>query len=176
MLCTAGDDIGETVEIAEKDLALSGMTFDGAFSLIMPESYVGLPFMDVDTKENESRKLAQAESDLNCYATLIEQRQRGVRQLHTSRWPKTNSRVLGWAFVKWLLSDKPFQVSEERCIGCGQCVKHCPMDNVTLDDGNHPRWLHTGRCISCFACYHHCPTHAIEYGNRTRNKGQYHHP
>ncbi len=176
MLCTAGDDIGETVEIAEKDLSASGLSFDSAFSLIMPESYVGLPFMDVDNADNEARKLSQAEKDLKRYSDIIRQRQTDVRLLHTSHWPKTNSRLLGWAFVRWLLTDKPFHVVEDRCIGCGLCVRSCPMANVVQDDDKHPQWMHDGRCISCFACYHHCPSHAIEYGGRTRHKGQYHHP
>jgi len=47
-LCTAGDNIGETMYILESDLASVGLHVDSAFSLIMPESYVGLPFMDVD--------------------------------------------------------------------------------------------------------------------------------
>ena len=55
-LCTAGDNIGETIEILEKDLSEVGIHLDSAFSLIMPESYVGLPFMDVDTEAKEKAK------------------------------------------------------------------------------------------------------------------------
>ena len=29
------------------------------------------------------------------------------------------------------------------------------------------------RLTMCLACYHACPQHAIQYGNRTKNKGQY---
>ena len=172
-LCTAGDDIGETIDIFESDLlAATGLHLDSAFSLLMPETYIGLPFMDVDTPENEQRKLLQAKADLREYIRLIADRKHDRKHLHLSHWPKTNSRLLGGAFVRWLLTDKPFWVTDERCIGCGKCASACPVSNLSFD-GHRPHWLHTGRCLSCFACYHHCPVHAIEYGSRTRHKGQY---
>ena len=52
-LMTAGDNIGETARILRKELAAVGLSLHAACSLLMPESYVGLPFMDVDSKENE---------------------------------------------------------------------------------------------------------------------------
>ena len=59
-LCTAGDNIGETFDILAGDLANSGLGLDSRCSLIMPESYVGLPFMDVDTPTKEKAKKAAA--------------------------------------------------------------------------------------------------------------------
>ncbi len=171
-LCTAGDDIGETIDILARDLSRCGLSPDSAFSLQMPESYVGLPFMDTDTPEREVEKKRKAAEDLQRYAAIILQRQCGVRQLHLSHWPRINSRVLGAAFKRWLLTDKPFKVDKERCTGCGRCVSVCPAGNITLA-GHLPQWLHNGRCLSCFACYHHCPARAIEYGHRTQRKGQY---
>ncbi len=173
MLCTAGDDIGETVELFESDLVkATGRRLDAAFSLLMPESYVGLPFMDVDTPAAEARKLRQARADLSEYIGMIGSRRHDRSHLHLSRWPKTNSRLLGGAFVRWLLTDKPFHVAEDLCVGCGQCARACPTGNIRLEDGQ-PQWAHSGNCLSCFACYHHCPAHAIAYGRRTRHKGQY---
>ena len=55
-LCTTGDNVGEAIKIFRKDLEKQGLHLDSAFSLIMPESYVGLPFMDVDTPVNEAKK------------------------------------------------------------------------------------------------------------------------
>ena len=49
IVCTAGDTVGEAVSIMENRLLSIGIKVDSAISLIMPESYVGLPFMDVDT-------------------------------------------------------------------------------------------------------------------------------
>ena len=56
VVCTAGDNVGEAVDILEKDLAEVGIKVHSAISLIMPESYVGLPFMDVDKPEKEAKK------------------------------------------------------------------------------------------------------------------------
>lgn len=94
-MCTAGDDIGETMDILKKDLAQHGIKLDSAFSLIMPESYVGLPFMDVDTKENEERKKVKAAKDLAIYGQFITERKVGMTYLTLGRWPRVNSRLLG---------------------------------------------------------------------------------
>lgn len=171
-LCTAGDDIGETMDILTKDLEHSGITLDSMFSLQMPETYVGLPFMDVDKPDREEEKKRQAAAMLNEFIGLISQRKCGVSQLHLSRWPRINSRVLGGAFKRWLLSDKPFKVYKDRCTGCGLCARSCPTANISMTE-HLPKWLHNGHCLSCFACYHHCPVKAIEYGHRTKHKGQY---
>ena len=71
MLCTAGDSIGRTKEIFEQDLAGRGLTLHAAFSILMPESYVGLPMMDVDTEPKEIAKLHQAWDDICLFATHI---------------------------------------------------------------------------------------------------------
>ena len=179
-LCTAGDSIGRTIEILADDLKRKGLTLDAAFSLIMPESYVGLPFMDVDPKEKERRKKQQAAADLERFATMITQRQTTYREgssdtdLHRGPIPAFFSGPVGSFFVKHLITDKPFHVETDRCIGCGKCAKVCPVGDIQLSPTtHHPTWLHNGHCLTCFTCYHHCPTHAIEFGRRTKNKGQY---
>ena len=59
-LCTAGDSIARTIDILAADLAKKGLSLDAAYSLLMPEAYVGLPFMDVDTEEKELKKKQKA--------------------------------------------------------------------------------------------------------------------
>lgn len=172
-VCTAGDNIGETVDILSKHLAKRGITLHSAFSILMPESYVGLPFMDVDTPENEKRKKRQAATELQQYIKNIIKREKGVFKLIKGHWPRTNSRLIGSLFIKYLLTDKPFRVDNDKCLSCGKCADVCPIGNIQLDKDKHPIWQHNGSCISCFACYHHCPAHSIEYGRRTKGKGQY---
>ena len=68
---------------------------------------------------------------------------------------------------------RPFRVDAEKCIKCGKCAAVCPVGDISFKKGCTPQWKHNGKCLSCFACYHHCPTRAIEYGGRTKGKGQY---
>lgn len=181
-LCTTGDTVGEAMDIFEKDLAeekqsgkessRKAIHLDAAFSLLMPESYVGLPFMDVDKKDREQQKKNKAAADLKGFIAII--RQHGhAQQLTIGRWPKINSRFLGKYFVDHLVTDRPFWVDSQRCVKCGICADVCPVHDVLGGLGYEPQWRHDGSCLSCFTCYHHCPHHAIEYGRQTKHKGQY---
>lgn len=170
---TAGDNIGLATEMLAGDLGRRGVRLDSAFSLIMPESYVGLPFMDVDTPDNEKRKIGKAASDLKGFIDDILARRRGVAKTVKGVLPWLLTYPIGGLFAKLIVSDKPFRVVGERCIKCGRCAAVCPVADIDGGKGKMPRWKRNGKCLSCFACYHHCPAHAIEYGCRTRHKGQY---
>lgn len=173
VVCTAGDNVGEAVSILEKRLQTIGIKIDSAISLIMPESYVGLPFMDVDTPAKEQCKKMEADNKLTRFIADIMECRSGVRDITIGHWPRINSRLIGSVFVKKLVTDRPFHVVADRCLHCGKCASVCPVANIHFEKGGEPSWLHNGKCLSCFACYHHCPTHAIEYGGRTKKKGQY---
>lgn len=172
-LCTAGDTIGETMDIFNNDIKKRNIHLDSTFSLIMPESYVGLPFMDVDKPEKEKKKKTEAERLIASFAQHISDRVCGVNHLDIGRWPKINSRIIGGYFTNRLITDKPFYVDKDKCIKCGKCESVCQVDNITKAHDTFPEWKHNGNCMTCFACYHHCPTHAIEFGRRTKKKGQY---
>lgn len=177
-LVTAGDSIGLAMDYLSRALFEKGMHIDSCFSLIMPESYVGLPFMDVDTKAREKKKKDKAASDLQRFIDVIVKRQKGVSDLVLGPLPGFFSGPVGGFFVKRLITDKPFHVETKRCISCGICEKVCPVDDIKLmpeqaADKKIPVWQHNGNCLTCFTCYHHCPHHAIEYGWRTKHKGQY---
>ena len=58
----------------------------------------------------------------------------------------------------------------DKCIGCGKCVKLCPLNNITWRD-RKPVW--GDNCTHCMACIGNCPAEAIEYGNITQNKEKY---
>lgn len=171
-LCTAGDNIGETMDIFRSDLAAKGIALNAAFSLIMPESYLGLPFFDLDSAKKEQEKKAKAAILLKGYVGEIVDRQ-SVSHLVLGRWPRINSRVLGGFFTKYLVTDKKFVVDSRLCVKCGICTDVCPVKNVIGGLGYEPQWKHDGSCLACFACYHHCPHHAINWGSLTKHKGQY---
>jgi ferredoxin/flavodoxin len=58
------------------------------------------------------------------------------------------------------LNDTSYSVNN-RCNGCGTCVKVCPVNNIQIID-QKPFWLH--HCENCLACYNWCPNKAIKGG------------
>ena len=178
-LTTCGDNMGEAMTILNKDLAKNPqlniangqpLQAETLFSVIMPESYVCLPFMKTDTEEKEAMKIELAELQLPHIIQMIEERRRGIEELEKGATPRLYSYVIGGYFNKQMITDKKFTVDEDVCIKCGKCTKVCPVDNIK---GTPPAWIHNGRCTCCLACYHHCPVHAINYGSITRRRGQY---
>ena len=167
---TCGDNMGETMTILNKDLAKIGLRASAMFSVIMPESYVCLPFMYTDTEEKEHQKIATARQQLPHIIECIRERRTGVVELEKGATPRLYSYVIGGYFNARMITDKKFMVDEDVCIKCGKCAKVCPVDNI---QGTPPEWIHNGRCTSCLACYHYCPTHAINFGKITRKRGQY---
>lgn len=171
-LCTAGDNIGETMYMFRYDLSQRNIHLDATFSLIMPESYLGLPFFNVDKPEKEKDKKEKAAAELKEYIDAILNR-RVEEHLVLGRWPRINTEVLGAFFTKYLVTDKKFHVDSRKCVKCGICADVCPTKNIIGGLGSEPQWKHDGSCLACFACYHHCPHHAIDYGSLTKHKGQY---
>ena len=179
-VCTAGDNIGLTIENLNETIAQNpslqalGITeVTSSYSLIMPESYVGLPFMDVDPKENEIRKKEEAAQELAVICEEVFNRKEGVNRLVKGPMPWVLTKVVGGFFEHVLITDKRFHVEKDRCVKCGICANVCPVGDIKGGHGEYPQWLHHKDCLTCFTCYHHCPHHAIEFGHQTQKKGQY---
>ena len=179
-VCTAGDSIGLTIENLNEvisqnpSLQALGITeVSSSYSLIMPESYIGLPFMDVDPKEREIRKKENAAQELAVVCEEIFDRKEGISRLVKGPIPWFFTKVVGGFFENILITDKRFHVEKDRCVKCGICANVCPVGDIKGGHGEYPVWLHHKDCLTCFTCYHHCPHHAIEFGNQTQKKGQY---
>ena len=179
-VCTAGDSIGLTIENLNEvisqnpSLQALGITkVSSSYSLIMPESYVGLPFMDVDPKEKEIRKKSKSAQELAVICEEIFDRKEGVNRLVKGPIPWFFTKVVGGFFENVLITDKRFHVEKDKCVKCGICANVCPVGDIKGGHGEYPEWLHHKDCLTCFTCYHHCPHHAIEFGKQTQKKGQY---
>jgi Pyruvate/2-oxoacid:ferredoxin oxidoreductase delta subunit len=59
----------------------------------------------------------------------------------------------------YTLSSYLAQVNQDDCIGCGTCVRLCPMEAISLDEDIAV--ITESRCIGCGVCVHHCPEDAM---------------
>lgn len=50
------------------------------------------------------------------------------------------------------------KIDTEACVGCGSCVKLCPMDNLSMKEG---KAVSGDRCTMCYRCINKCPKQAI---------------
>ncbi len=168
MLVTYGDDAGMADAVLGKTLSAVGLRLDAAFGVAMPNTYVNMPFMNVDSPQVEQSKLSQAKIRLVELVQAIKERRTGV-DLKRGAMPRLKTYTIGKGFNQWVSDKKYF--ATDACVGCGLCASVCPLQNISLEDG-HPRWH--GHCTHCEACYHYCPQNAVQFGRATRGKGQYH--
>lgn len=101
-VCTAGDSIGLAIENLNETIASNSSLSNigvhevaSSFSLIMPESYVGLPFMDVDPKEKEIRKKEKSALELEEICEEIFNRKEGICRLVKGPIPWFFTKVVG---------------------------------------------------------------------------------
>lgn len=56
-------------------------------------------------------------------------------------------------------------VIADSCIGCGQCIKYCPVGAISLDEAEGRSSVDQDLCVECGTCHRAgaCPVEAIEY-------------
>lgn len=57
----------------------------------------------------------------------------------------------------------PPVIIEEKCKGCGLCIRKCPVDAIT-GEKKKPHTIDEKKCINCGACFEACRLEAIEMG------------
>lgn len=72
----------------------------------------------------------------------------------------TNSRLVLWIMGLGGNFTTPRPKITGACIGCGVCAEHCPVNAITLCQGQAV--VDHGKCIRCFCCHELCPQQAVE--------------
>ena len=61
-------------------------------------------------------------------------------------------------------------VDKDSCVGCGLCVKDCPMNVYELKDGLSVP-VRPQDCMGCLSCHEICPAQALDTRGFTLPKG-----
>jgi len=142
-------------------LLQKGLPLDYGRVIHTPPNYV-LSYNPADASKKETA-LDKADQKLSRFATEIAA---GARSVKAFKFTANNL----YKNIESL--DEPFY-TEDSCVGCGQCERICPVDNIKMEEGR-PGWQH--HCEHCVACISWCPMGAIQYGERTKGRRRYRNP
>ena len=164
---TCGSEIGNADKYNRELCAEKAISCMGTAQIVMPENYIA---MFSAPQADEARQIvAKAEPSIDRAIAAIQSNQ-PFAPTRNKLYDRLMSGPVNPIFYKCFVKADAFTVSEA-CIGCGQCAKRCPMNNVTIKDGK-PVW---GRnCTHCMACICYCPKEAIEYGKKSVGQPRYH--
>lgn len=71
----------------------------------------------------------------------------------------------------WHMLAKDFSITDA-CTDCKKCIRICPTNNITHENG---RIVFGDKCVACLSCYHRCPEKAVVYLDK-RKKDRYLNP
>lgn len=153
---TCGDSIGNAdkyVRILCKEKNFHHM---GTAQILMPENYLVL-FHTPDQKtadhiiNNAAYPIEKLADSINTESTLA--------PVPVSWKGKIESGLINHLFYQFFVSARGFRTTDQ-CTSCGLCARVCPLNNISLKDGQ-PIW--GNKCTHCMACICRCPVEAIEY-------------
>ncbi|WP_410511304.1 EFR1 family ferrodoxin [Paenibacillus sp. BR2-3] len=168
-IVTCGGSIGNTMKVMNDCLRKKDIHLNSGFSIKMPNNFIIMG--DVDSKEVQNKKLAEAEGTLKYINHVIERRITGEFKVDKGTLPWLLTGIINPMFNKKAIDTTKFYVNNQ-CTGCGTCEKVCNCNNIQVD--GKPQW--GPRCTLCLACVHYCPAKAIQYGKGTEKKGRYTNP
>jgi len=162
---TCGQSAGNSIYRIAELLKAKGATLQFGSQLLSFSNYVVLyPMAD-----NADEKAKEAEKALNPMITEIV----GKRPHVVPRRSNPALTLVHNFFITTLpKKDEGFHISDN-CDRCGVCTMVCPVNNIKMKD-QKPLFQH--QCQQCMACIQWCPNRAIEYKNKTQNRGRYRHP
>lgn len=161
MVGTCESEAGTAMKKLAKEIGIQS-----GYSVSMPNNYI--IGTNVDTPETIDKKIKAAKIQIENICDEVKAKEK-VWKVANGRLGGIKSVIAAPMFQKYAISTKPFHV-EESCIGCGVCVRSCPLHSIKLVE-NKPVW--DKACTQCLSCINHCPKEAIQYGEKTKGKARY---
>ena len=170
VITNAGDINNTPLQQIETILNTKSKTLSAGFFILMPNNYI--IGYDIHSEARQKEFFEEANKKIEAIHKIVETNEKNLeKDIFEKR------RIKSEKFNKGFRDhvnryDKSFFV-EETCTSCGICVKVCPVNNITLEEGI-PQWEH--KCQHCLACINFCPEKCIQFGDKTLKTQRYHHP
>ncbi len=164
---TCGSEIGNADKYNRELCAEKAISCMGTAQIVMPENYIAM--FSAPQADKARQIVAKAEPDIDRAIADI-QADQPFAPTRNNLYDRFMSGPVNPIFYKFFVKANAFTVSSA-CIGCGQCAKRCPMNNVAIKAGK-PVW--DRNCTHCMACICYCPVSAIEYGKKSVGQPRYH--
>lgn len=158
ILCVAtmgafsGDGAGCTARILKK----YGAYILGGLHIRMPDSVCDSKLLKKSLEKNR-----------NIVAKATRKIEQTVISIKKGKYPKEGitffAHIVGlfgqrlWFYNKTTGYSSKLKIHES-CVGCGLCVKSCPMKNLSISAG---KVVSGGKCTMCYSCISQCPHRAI---------------
>ena len=149
---------------------IRGRGIDAYYAIRMADTWT--PVFDLSTPEKTARFTGGTEAAIG--RVIRDVRERRVNRHMSPRVPAILVRLTAQPLYDREMRRTAHLRVEESCVGCGLCVRKCPVQAMALRDGR-PVWVKE-KCVMCLGCLHRCPKFAIQYGKRTKGHGQYTNP
>ncbi|MDD4842948.1 MAG: EFR1 family ferrodoxin [Anaerotignum sp.] len=170
-VCTCGGSAGNAIEVLAAALSKKGLVLASGYSVIMPNNYFVSP--EANSQEKQAETLHKAQVTWERILEAVQQQKQGFFRVKKGKAAGLLTAAISPAFQRFATITKPFYVTQD-CIGCGLCERVCTAYCIQLKDGI-PTWT-KDKCNMCLACVNRCPKGAIQYGKKTKDKGQYVNP
>lgn len=164
-LVTYGGFSGGASKMLKEKLSEKGIKTNAQYSVRMPDTWT--PVYDLSDKNKVAETNRKADKKLSRTINQILKKTKG--NFDYRRIPLGDKFYGGYEEMRKTSS---LSVSDS-CIGCGLCMKQCPVDAIEIQNGK-PVWVKE-KCAMCLACLHHCPKFAVQRGSKTALHGQYVH-
>lgn len=162
-----GSEIGNAAKYNCALCRKKSLVYMGTAQIVMPENYIAM--FNAPQVEEARQIVARAEPDIDGAIAAVREN-RAFPPPRRKFYDRFMSGPVNPIFYSCFVKANAFTAGNA-CTGCGQCVRRCPTNNITLQNGK-PVWGQN--CTHCMACICYCPTEAIEYGKKSLGKPRYH--
>jgi ferredoxin len=169
-VATHAGQVSDTLLQLKRKLHARGLRLSAGFEVKMPSNYI--PWGGPGPVETQENLFESAKSKTSRIASVVSSRKSNPIEKGTLWQRIVFPPMYRLSLRQFPRLDRAFW-TDDRCNGCGICVRVCPANNVNLAGGK-PAWRH--KCEQCLSCLQWCPRESIQYGKKTPKYERYHHP